>query len=157
LAVTLVLVGCRRGKGPTPVPTLPNVTVVPITATPSGAKEVLPQVVEATPVPPTPVPEQVTIGATPASTQPRVEVVVNEAKAYNGPGTHYVFIGTTRAGQQLSVESRSPDGQWILACCLEGRTGWIALKDVRPLTDISGVPVDESVLTSPLDSPLPSE
>ncbi len=161
------LAGCGRKKGPTPVPTLSNVTVVPLTPTPGPSVPALPKYLPtpvATPVAATqPAAEEpvaptevLTIGVTPTVREPRVEVVVSEAYAYNGPGESFVPVGIARAGDQLVVEERSPDGKWLHTCCFAGRPGWIALKDVRPLTDLSQVPVATNLPSAPGTSPLPS-
>lgn len=143
LAAT-VLVGCGRRKKATPVPTLANMTVVPITPTLGGFQTT--QVL--------PLPEQ---GLTPpkpvGETRPRVEVVVEKAPVYMGPGETFVIVASGKAGDQLTVDGRSPDGKWLRVCCFLGRSGWIAVQHVRPLTDISNVPVEGGALQSPLESP----
>lgn len=165
LTFLAALVGCGRNKGPTPVPTLGNATVIPLTPTPGPSVPAIPkylptpvatraaptQPAAEKPVSPT---EVLTIGVTPTSREARVVVVVSEAYAYNGPGEAFVPIGVARAGAQLVIEERSPDGKWLHACCFAGRPGWIALKDVRPLTDLNQVPVATSVPAAPGTSPL---
>ncbi len=170
LILIIVLAGCGRKKGPTPVPTLAGVTVIPLTPTQGPTVPALPKYLPtpeptSSPVstPTQPAPEEaapaqevVTIGVTPTTVAPRVEVVVSQAIAYNGPGNSFIAIGIARAGDQLVVEERSPDGKWLHVCCFAGRPGWISLQDVRPLTDLSHVPVAPSVPSAPGVSPLPS-
>lgn len=173
LLLTVGLVACGRKQGPTPVPTLPGATVIPLTPTPAPSVPALPKYLptpaqqtqptrqqsELTPA--EPATEVLTIGVTPTVVEPRVEVVVSEARAYNGPGETFVPIGIAHAGEQFIVEERSPDGKWLHACCFAGRPGWIALKDVRPLTSLDDVPVATSLPaapgTSPLATPTPGE
>ncbi len=178
LLLTVGLVACGRKQGPTPVPTLPGATVIPLTPTaapsvpalpkylptPAQQPQPTPQRAEPTQAEPTqaePATEVVTIGVTPTVVEPRVEVVVSEAHAYNGPGETFVPIGIAHAGDQLIVEERSPDGKWLHTCCFAGRPGWIALKDVRPLTSLDDVPVATNLPaapgTSPLATPTPGE
>ena len=171
----VIVTGCGGKKAPTPVPTLPNVTVIPLTPTAPAVPKYLPTrpptrvpTQAAAPQPtPTPKKEQSpeykvvtveTIGATPTVAQPRVEVVVSQAHAYNGPGEQFIPVGVATAGQQLLVEERSSDGQWLHVCCFAGRPGWVALKNVRPLTDLDSVPVATAVpQVSPLPTPTPSQ
>lgn len=155
LALLGVVGGCGGKKGPTPVPTLPDATVIPLTPTKGGhVPKYLPTRI---PTPAdmgeTPAATVITVSAPPTRVQPRVEVVVSQAIGYNGPGETFAPIGVAQAGEQLIVEERSPDGQWLHVCCFAGRPGWIALKQVRPLTDLDTVPIATSV---PGQSPLPT-
>ncbi len=167
LIITVFVIGACGGKHePTPIPTLSNVTVIPLSPTPGQphVPKYLPTRPPATPRPtpvqpaPTSTPEVataiVTIGATPTSPIPKAEVVINQAVGYNGPGEEFVPVGVLTAGDQVVVEERSPDGQWLHVCCFAGRPGWIALKAVRPLTDLSAVPVATSIPPKPGTSPL---
>ncbi len=170
IVLILILAGCGRKKGPTPVPTVAGATVIPLTPTQGPTVPALPKYLPtsaptpASTVPPTqpmleatpPTIEVLTIGVTPTVVEPRVEVVVNQAIGYNGPGETYTVIGLARAGDQLIVEERSPDGKWLHVCCFAGRPGWIALQDVRPLTDLDQVPVASVIPQPPGASPLPS-
>lgn len=171
LLLSVVIAGCGGKKAPTPVPTLPNVTVIPLTPTAQPAvPKYLPTRVPTQPAAPQPSPtpreQQMpsegvatveTIGVTPTVSQPRVEVVVNQAHAYNGPGEQFVPVGVASAGDQLIVEERSPDGQWLHVCCFAGRPGWIAVQHVRPLTSLDAVPVATALpKTSPLPTPTPA-
>ncbi|NPA91382.1 MAG: SH3 domain-containing protein [Chloroflexi bacterium] len=158
LILSLTLAGCGGKKAPTPVPTSPNVTVIPLTPTshvpkylpthpPTAESTALPQGSTVT-----------TISGPPTPVLPKVEVVVNQIIGYNGPGEQYTPVGSAGAGEQLIVEERSPDGQWLHVCCFAGRPGWVALKDVRPLGSLDDVPVAESIPTlSPLPTPTSTE
>ncbi len=175
LVLALTLVACGGKKKPTPVPTLANVTVIPLTPTAASDQVDAPQLPKYLPptregqnqpptsvAPPTqpalPTENVVTIEVSPTAVTPRVEVVVNMATGYNGPGEAFVPVGVAQAGEQLIVEERSPDGQWLHVCCFAGRPGWIALQNVRPLTDLDSVPVATSVPTaSPLPTPTPEQ
>ncbi len=166
LFVVLTAGACGGKREPTPIPTIPNVTVIPLSPTPGQPHipKYLPTRVPDTPrstrVNPGPSSSPgdataiVTIGATPTSPIPKAEVVINQAIGYNGPGEEFVPIGMLTAGEQVVVEERSPDGQWLHVCCFAGRPGWIALKAVRPLTDLSAVPVATALPPKPGMSPL---
>ena len=163
LALAVLAVGCSRGKKPTPVPTLPNVTVVALTPTREPTMPALPKYLPSpVPTPPSQDEPPLAVETLPSPTEApermeaRVEVVVSQAYAYNGPGEMFVPIATASAGEQLIVEERSPDGKWLHVCCFAGRPGWIALKDVRPLTNLDDVPVATNVPSPPNESPLPS-
>ena len=164
LAFSILVVECGGRKKPTPVPTLPNTTVVALTPTPRpnvpAIPKYLPTAAAFTPTPQnppsTPKAPAVSPTETPTRSEARVEVVVNRAYAYNGPGETFVPVAVAVAGTQLIVEERSPDGKWLHACCFAGRPGWISLKDVRPLTGLDDVPVATNVPSPPNVSPLPS-
>ncbi len=155
LTLGLILGGCGGKKTPTPVPTIAPEQGRPLTPTQAPyVPKYLP-----TRVPTVVISEGtaggtvVTVSVPPTRVQPKVEVVVNQAIGYNGPGETYTPIGMALAGEQLIVEERSPDGQWLHVCCFAGRPGWIALKQVRPLTDLGAIPVATVI---PGQSPLPT-
>ena len=168
IVITALLIGACGGKHePTPIPTLGNVTVIPLT--PTAGQPNIPKYLptRSSPAAPTHPPATrpvvvtsdsataiVTIGATPTSPIPRAEVVVNQAVGYNGPGKQFHPVGFLSAGDQVVVEERSPDGRWLHVCCFAGRPGWIALESVRPLTDLSAVPVATALPQQPGTSPL---
>ncbi len=120
---------------PTPPPVPPTETVTPgPSATPTE-----------TPVP-TPT-ETVTPTSTPTAF---VRVSTQRANVRTGPGLDYPVVTQLLAGTEVTLVGRTPKGDWVQICCVNGESVWIADSVVQVINDVIQLSL---VVTGPPPTP----
>lgn len=72
---------------------------------------------------------------------PFVESQTETLNVRLGPGTDFPTIGQVTAGAKLALIGRNAAGDWLVVCCIEEKSGWVAARLVRTEADIAALPV----------------
>ena len=109
------------------------------TATPTGTP---PAAATAAPGALTPTPQVAPLATvTLLEGAPQAVVVGERINVRAGPGVAFPVLGVLPAGARLSLQGRSADSAWLLACCVNGQPAWVAEFLVQPDGAIEELPI----------------
>lgn len=109
------------------------------TATPTGAPPATGATVSAALTPTPQVAPLATV--TLVEGAPQAVVVGERINVRAGPGVEFPVLGVLPAGARLSLQGRSADSAWLLACCVNGQPAWVAEFLVQPDGAIEELPI----------------
>ncbi len=90
-----------------------------------------------------------TVTPTPTPT-PFVRVIANRANVRTGPGVDYPVVTQLSNGTQVTLVGRTPQGDWVQICCVNGESVWIAGSVVQVINDVVQLSL---VVTGPPPTP----
>ncbi|RIK50620.1 MAG: hypothetical protein DCC57_11690, partial [Chloroflexi bacterium] len=120
------------GELPTAIPTETPAVLLPPAAPPTFTPEP-PTPAPLPPTPsPTPLPPPTATGQPYLVTSLRAFVRNENTTVRLGPSVVYTATGTLAANSEVQLLGRTPSGEWVYACCVDNRPGWVRQAYARP-------------------------